>query len=145
MSLTSPDKSPLIPRVPFSPTTQKQVEDLEDKLAEMEDEADMVDADPGKETLISIDMLAETVQLYRSTKRLHRRAIQFDSKAPLNQQAQVVNSLGGLLKSLAALQIRLYDSERLKKLETALIEMLSDLPVEQQNTFLARYKELTDV
>lgn len=140
MSLTQPDKSPLIPRVPFTPTVQKQTEMLEDKLIEAEDALD--DATPGTDTLISIDMLGETLQLFRRTKRLLHRAMVPDSGTPMNQQAQVVNSLGSLLKQLAALQIRLYDSERLKKLETSLIEMLQSLPKEQQDLFLGRYKEL---
>jgi hypothetical protein len=145
MSLTSPDKSPLIPRVPFSPTTQRLAEALEDKLLELDEEDDLSDIEPGKENLLSIDMLAETIQLYRRAKKLMLKAMRAGSEAPVNQQAQVVNSLGALVKQLGSLQMRLYDSERLKKLETSLIEMLSDLPEEQQNSFLARYKELTDV
>lgn len=145
MSLTSPDKSPLIPRVPFSPTVQRQAEELEEKLLELDEMDDLEDTQPGKENLLSIDMLAETIQLYRRAKKLMLKAMRVGSEAPVNQQAQVVNSLGALVKQLGSLQMRLYDSERLKKLETALIEMLADLPEEQQNSFLARYKELTDV
>lgn len=128
--------------MPFSPTQRQQNETLEDKLIEAEDA--LSDSEPGTETLLSLDMLAETIQLFRRTKRLLLKAMSA-TDVPYNQQAQIVNSLGSLTKQLGALQMRLYDSERLKKLETSLIEMLQDLPLESQNKFLERYKELTDV
>jgi hypothetical protein len=68
-----------------------------------------------------------------------------DGAVPMNQQAQIVNSLGSLLKSLGGLQMRMYDSERLKKLEGAIIEVMRTLPEEQQDLFLKLYRERIDV
>jgi hypothetical protein len=158
MSLTStetaeparPAASPLIPRVPFGTVpaapSKSAGEELEDKL-DAADEA-LIDIPDGTESLVTIDMLAETIQLYRRTKRLLVKAMNRgtgDGAVPMNQQAQIVNSLGSLLKSLGGLQMRMYDSERLKKLEGAIIEVMRTLPEEQQDLFLKLYRERIDV
>lgn len=63
---------------------------------------------------------------------------------PANQQAQTANTVAAALATLAKLQGDIYTSERLKKVEQALIECLQDLPKEAAAAFLDRYEALLE-
>jgi len=93
---------------------------------------------------LQIDLLSETLHLFHRTKRLLGKVIR-DSKTPVNQKAQVANSLNNLLKSLAEQQLQLYNAERLKRLEAITISILRDLAPEVQDEFLRRYETEMDV
>lgn len=58
---------------------------------------------------------------------------------PVNQLAQAMNALSAALGTLVKLQNETFTSERLKKAESLLIEVLQTLPTEAQSAFLERY------
>jgi len=109
------------------------------------DEDPDIDDEPLPEGgFVQIDLLSETLHLFQRTKRLLGKVIR-DNRTPANQKAQVANSLGNLLKSLAAQQTELYNAERLKRLEALTISILRDLAPEVQDEFLRRYEAEMDV
>jgi hypothetical protein len=63
-----------------------------------------------------------------------------DNEAPANQQAQVANSLSSALVNLVKLQTDVYTSERMKVIESILVDCIKDLPMEAQEEFLERYE-----
>lgn len=97
----------------------------------------------GIEEAHTIDLSAETLQLFLLTKRLLRRALQ-DKRAPVNQQAQTVNSLRAVLDGLVKTQTDLYNADRLKKMEATVIECLRETSIDLQDKFLKLYSERTE-
>jgi hypothetical protein len=65
-----------------------------------------------------------------------------DGEVPVNQRAQVANSVASTLKTLGDLQIGLYSSERFKDVENLLIRTLDKLPEEQAAVFIDDYEKL---
>ena len=74
-------------------------------------------------------------------KKLQREVLE-DTQTPANQMAQVANSVASVLASLSKLQNETYDSERLKRVESVLIEALNELPMGVQDEFLSKYEAL---
>ena len=64
-----------------------------------------------------------------------------DDDTPANQKAQVANSLSAALVNLVKLQGDVHSSERMKRIESILIDTLKDLPVEAVEAFLANYEQ----
>lgn len=60
------------------------------------------------------------------------------SSEPLNQRAQTMNSIVSILTQIAKIRTDLYDAERLKKLEAALLTTLKEFP-ELSDRFLELY------
>ena len=88
--------------------------------------------------LQDLDLESEVLQNYNTAKQFLATIDQ--ESIPANQVAQVINSITGILKDLVKMQTDLYDAERVKKLEAALINTLKTLPEEQQNAFFTRYE-----
>lgn len=95
-------------------------------------------------SFVNLDLLAETMQLYRRTKRLMEKTLR-DKRVPSNQKAQTVNALANLLKGLAAQQTELYNAERLKRIENLMITTLKDVAPELQDEFMRRYEAEVNV
>ena len=93
---------------------------------------------------VAMDLLAETMQLYRRTKRLMEHTLR-SKTTPSNQKAQTVNALANLLKGLAAQQTELYNAERLKRLENLVITAVKDLAPDTQDEFIRRYEAEVNV
>lgn len=90
--------------------------------------------------LETIDLLGETVRLFRQTKRLLSKVL-VSGSTPVNQQAQVAGTLGTLLKTLSQQQVDLYNAERLKRLESVMIRLVRDIaPSELQDRFMEEYE-----
>lgn len=91
-------------------------------------------------TLADLDLEQELLQQYKDAKLLLSEAL-YDSsgETPLNQKAQIVNSITNILKQLADIKTQLYNAERLKMLETILVDTLKHYP-ELKEDFLANYK-----
>lgn len=70
-----------------------------------------------------------------------QRDVLTDDDTPANQKAQTANAVAAALATLAKLQIEVYNSERLKRVEQVLIETLQTLPPEAQEAFLQLYEE----
>jgi hypothetical protein len=90
-------------------------------------------------SLQNVNMERELVAQLRVIKKVQTEVLE-EGETPANQVAQVANSVAATLTSLAKLQIDIYDSERLKKIERILIEQLKLLPTAAQNEFLTAYQ-----
>lgn len=98
-----------------------------------------IDAALPDETLKSINVERELVLQLRVAKELQRATLE-DVETPANQKAQTLNAASSALASLAKLQNEVYTSERLKTIESMLIESLHDLSVDVQERFFAKYE-----
>ncbi len=82
---------------------------------------------------------ALALQFHRS-QALLAKVLSADSGTPANQKAQVANTCASTLKQLIDMQQGLYNSEKVKVLESALIKTLKTLPKEAQEVFIAHYE-----
>lgn len=89
--------------------------------------------------LKDLDLARELVLQVLALQQMQMKALQEDD-TPVNQLAQAANSLSAALTNLVKLQESVYNSERLKKIETILIETLGLLPMEAQEAFLRSYQ-----
>ena len=90
------------------------------------------------ESLENLDVAAELALAYQQAKRL-AEAAEFDEATPLNQKAQIVNSLNSILASITKSRAEIYSAEQNRVLETALLTTLKRFP-ELQKEFMAAYK-----
>lgn len=60
---------------------------------------------------------------------------------PGNQQAQAMNTINGILKDIIKMRTDLYNSERIKKMESSIIYALKQFP-ELQEVFMSEYERL---
>lgn len=90
-------------------------------------------------SLKGVNMERELVAQLAIVKKLQSDTID-DEETPLNQRAQVAGQVENIMSTLGKLQVQIYDSERLKRLEGVLIECLQHLPTEVQEEFLTRYE-----
>lgn len=86
-------------------------------------------------SLSEVNLVKETLLQFQTAKSLQADANESGSDVPMNQRAQVQNSIANILTSLAKVQMELYDSERLKRLQAAVIKTVKKLPKEAQDTF----------
>lgn len=85
--------------------------------------------------LTEINLVKETLLQIHRAKVLQEDASKPNSGTPMNQRAQVQNSLAGLLTQLAKMQMDLYSSERIKRIQSAVIKVVKTLPQKQQDHF----------
>lgn len=67
-------------------------------------------------------------------------SIRYDEETPANQKAQILNTISAILTNIVKLQTEMYDAERLKKLESALITILQGFP-DIKEAFLQAYEK----
>lgn len=97
--------------------------------------------------LKDLDLENELVIQLLATQELQRKVLNPGKEGeptPANQLAQVSNAVQAALQNLVKMQGEVYKSERLKKLELALLRSITDLPFEVQNKFLTDYETLTE-
>ena len=87
-----------------------------------------------------LNLSRELVLQVQALQALQQRVLG-DGDAPANQQAQVANSLSSALVNLVRVQTEVYTSERLKIIETILVECINTLPMDVQEAFLSRYED----
>lgn len=92
--------------------------------------------------LKDLDLEQELVVQLLSTQELQRKALSEDT--PANQLAQVSNTVQAALQTLVKLQNDVYKSERLKKIEGALLQAIENLPMKEKDAFLTAYEALTE-
>lgn len=102
-----------------------------------------IDTKLGASSLKDLDLEQELLQQYNLTKKLLGEVLE-DDGVPANQKAQVVNSCTNILKELTQTQTELYNAERLKQMESALIRCLKTLDKTAQQEFLMSYKHVLD-
>lgn len=59
-----------------------------------------------------------------------------------NHVAQVFNTISAILKEIVKMQTDLYNAERLKRLEAAMISAIKTAPPEAQQVFLEQYQSI---
>lgn len=74
------------------------------------------------------------------TQNLQTEAMSDDNTSP-SQRAQIATSVANALLALGKMQVEVYSSERLKRVEAILIEVLKTLPEESQAAFMNAYEE----
>jgi hypothetical protein len=84
--------------------------------------------------LSELNLEKETLLQYQKAKKLQEDANN-DKEVPMNQRAQVQNSLGNLLERLSKMQLELYNSEALKRLKAVVIKVVKAQPKEFQDQF----------
>ena len=67
-----------------------------------------------------------------------------DSSLPPNQVAQTFNTLNAILKEITKMQTDVYNAERIKKLELAMIHALKLAPEDIQDAFFAEFERLSN-
>jgi hypothetical protein len=93
---------------------------------------------PAKE-LKDMDLAKELVVQVLALQQLQSDVLG-DEDTPANQRAQCAGQLSSALVNLVKLQNDTYSSERLKKVEAALIETVSTLALEAQEGFFLAYE-----
>ena len=91
--------------------------------------------------LKDISLEQELVRQLRVTQLLQAAVIE-DPDVPANQRAQTANAVAGILANLSKLQVEIYTSDRLKRIESILIEAVKKLPADAQRQFLEDYAEM---
>ena len=90
--------------------------------------------------LQNLDMSQELVFQYLQTKDL-LETVRNDEEIDVNKRAQLINSLTSIIEKIAKMQIDLYNSDRLKKLEGAVVHALDATSPELKQKFLDIYKK----
>lgn len=91
--------------------------------------------------LSKINLEEEVLMQFHALRELQNTVME-DEEVPVNQRAQVANTVGATLKTLGDQQIALYSSERFKQIENALIRQLDKLPEELAAAFLDDYAKV---
>lgn len=86
-----------------------------------------------------IDLAQELATQYGKAKSLYAN-VEHDFAIPPNQKAQVLNTLTAIITSITKSQAEVYNMNRLKALEDALITTLRTLDEATQATFFAAYE-----
>jgi len=86
--------------------------------------------------------LEEEMLLQYHVLRSVQGRVMDDDDVPVNQRAQIANTVGASLAKLADLQVTLYNSERYKMVENLLIRTLNRLPEKAAATFLTEYEKI---
>ena len=89
--------------------------------------------------LKDLDMEHELVVQMQIVKNLQHQTL-LDDAVPANQKAQVTNSCASALEALIRMQAKYASGERLKQIETHLIETLNRLPKDQTEEFFKWYE-----
>jgi len=94
---------------------------------------------PARE-LKDVNLERELVLQFLVTQQLQNTVLA-EEETPANQRAQVVNACAAILQTLTKLQEEVFKSERVKRLDAAVIGMLQEVPVEMRAALFAKYEE----
>ena len=119
----------------------------------MIEDMDLHDRPRSQEPIFSARYLPETgnlksldldAQLYLNYARAanYLEQIQMDEGSTPSQVAQVMNTLTAILKEIVKMQTELYNAERVKQLEAAMIEAIKLAPRESQDSFFDAYEAI---
>jgi hypothetical protein len=80
----------------------------------------------GDKTLADVDLARELILQYQMTKKLFAEVVG-DTETPVNQRVQASNGCQAILGQLAKIQMDVYDSDRLKRLEGCVFDTFREL------------------
>lgn len=141
-----PPPLPGVKDTPFSkPTHVLQVDVSAMPLDQLLELRNRIEQQLPAKDLKDLDLKRELVLQVLALQQLQAAVIN-DEEIPANQKAQVANSLSAALTTLVKLQADVLTTERLKKIEAILIEVINEQTPELQEAFLRMYNErLTSV
>lgn len=90
--------------------------------------------------LKQLNLDGELLTNYEAAKS-YLEEIRYDSEVMPNQVAQVMNTINSILKEIVKMQTELYDAERVKKMELALIETMKAQTADVQRMFFELYEQ----
>jgi hypothetical protein len=93
--------------------------------------------------LKDLDLEKELVLQFLASQRLQAKVLT-QADTPANQKAQVANALASSLAALAKFQTEVHSSERMKRIEIALIDAINLLPNEAKEAFLTAYAAILE-
>ena len=93
-----------------------------------------------KTNIADLNLAEELALQYRQGKRLLTDA-QSSKDSPLNQQAQVFNTVQAQLEKIIKLQQAVYSQERLKRYEVAFMKCSELLPLDARKRFFDLYQD----
>lgn len=91
------------------------------------------------QSIMDMDLESELLMQYAQTKAILAEAIS-DVETPANQKAQLVNTCANILSEITKSQSSLYNAERLKVMEQALINALKEAPSDVSEKFFLNYE-----
>jgi hypothetical protein len=141
---TEAHQGPLVrrPTAPGAPAAAGQ--DFTDRVLDTYDLQELLDLRNRIEkrlparSLKDINLEQELVLQVRALQELQAKVLQSDD-TPANQMAQVGNSLSAALANLVKVQADVYTSERLKRLESVVLEIFQSAPEEVMRQAVDRY------
>lgn len=96
---------------------------------------------PSGGSLKDLDLDQQLYNTYASAKN-YLDEIKEDESIPPNQIAQVMNTLTSILREIVKMQTDLYEAERIKKLEAAMIQAIRLAPKAAQKAFFEEYEAI---
>lgn len=110
-------------------------------LDELMDLRTQIDSRMPIRKLKDVNLEQELVLQLQAVQRLQNLVIE-DESTPANQRAQVAGAVATALGTLGKLQIEVYSSERLKRIEAILIEVMGGMSKKSQEEFFVKYEAL---
>jgi hypothetical protein len=141
-AVTAPFQGETLARPRQGPQTAAQVDLSCLPLDELLILRDRIDELMPARTLAEMDLEKELVIQYQAVKALNTR-VSAAEDVPVNQLAQVANSISSVLDRLGKMQATMYSHERFKQIELALVRLLKTRPTEEVEAFFREYEELT--
>jgi hypothetical protein len=90
-------------------------------------------------TLKDLDLDKELLDQYQSAKQL-LKDVQYEEGVPLNQKAQITNTITSILQAIIKMQQDLYNIEKIKLIENVLIETLKEHET-LRDAFIEKYEQ----
>lgn len=92
----------------------------------------------------SLDDLDLNQQLYKNyaTAVNYLEEIKLSDDIPANQVSQVMNTITSILKEIVKMQTDLYNTERIKQIESAIVKAIKLAPKEAQESFFEEYEKI---
>lgn len=94
--------------------------------------------------LKDMNMEEELLLQFHNLRALQNQVLN-DDTLPLNQRAQVANSVANVLENLTSRQEKIYSSERFKLIENLLIRHLNLLPEATAEAFIVEYERILGI
>ena len=95
-----------------------------------------------KNTMQNTNFVEELMAQYTLVKALLNDVLSDKKKGvPENQKAQIVNSCNATLKAVIEMQAQVYTTERLKRIESIIVEVFESEPEEVRKKFLEKYEK----
>lgn len=134
----------IAPTTPAKVTSVNNVRTI-DSLDGMEIEdllslRDEIDARLPATKLTDINLAEELVLQFQKVKAMQAKVL--DSNTSAQQKSAVANSCASTLAQLVKMQTDLYNAERMKMIEQAVIQVMRDQPEHIQLAFFDKYERL---